>query len=813
MTLHEAIEFILQESGSPMTSGEIAKIINSKNLYSRRDNQPVSSSQITARVNNYPKIFSSENNKIKLVKNDIASLKLQQFKNKIVRNHGGTMDPKIVIDTIEDLMDENDDEGFDASLISEPSAFYDSDIISKGKKFKIIYELLEWFLSHNRYEIKIADSFATFFSKLEWFGSGEHKITFGSNLSNHFFLKIAFENPHSLFDLENCLKLYKQSSNLMEINTKVQSLLSNKIPGSKISSTAIIIPPFLKGTEWGKVTTQILGVLNFENPKFTKAIMVLPANMLSTRGTVEFEFKQKILRSAYLDSVVLFSSGMLDHTMASVSVLIFDFAKKRNDVYFLDASSMESLQTAEMINQKQQLANISNTVPYEDILMTGVNLNPTVYVWEPEEWVLEPGYNLYTIEDLVIDDVKRGLGIQRKKLYEEGEFKIIRTTEIKEDLDYINPEQLILGVDHDEIRNLENYLKKGGVILSGFNKKLKANMLPKDTSYVIGMDTYWLNLNNKVILDEYFIQEIRKEYVQKQAEMYSRGVTINRLSLNNLLKIKIKVPSTLEMQKDMLLKEMQIKSREAQNILNDSANLDFINTLEHSLRQPASSLGNDLLSLHGFISKKVKSGENLSFEEPVVPVFPTDTPEQISVHSVLNTLNRMQRMVSDIEYIISQAGLLAKAKASPSLELIDLKSFFNNLVAENPDVKIVIFGKGEIKADRKQMRILFNNLIENAKKHGFRKNMISPTIWIDLKSKENDLIEISVKNNGKALPKEFTIEHFLAKGKSTNEAVGSGFGGFLIGQILKNHHGEIELIKEDFNLMEHNVEFLITLPK
>ena len=58
MKLHEAIETVLKEAGHSLKSSEIANRINSKLLFQRDDGNPIPSSQISARVNNYLHIFS-----------------------------------------------------------------------------------------------------------------------------------------------------------------------------------------------------------------------------------------------------------------------------------------------------------------------------------------------------------------------------------------------------------------------------------------------------------------------------------------------------------------------------------------------------------------------------------------------------------------------------------------------------------------------------------------------------------------------------------------------------------------------------------
>lgn len=58
LKLHEAIREVIHQSGHPLTFTEIAKQINAQELYIRKDGQPVPASQISARVKNYPQLFT-----------------------------------------------------------------------------------------------------------------------------------------------------------------------------------------------------------------------------------------------------------------------------------------------------------------------------------------------------------------------------------------------------------------------------------------------------------------------------------------------------------------------------------------------------------------------------------------------------------------------------------------------------------------------------------------------------------------------------------------------------------------------------------
>ena len=67
MTLHEAIVKVLQENMQPMSAREIANILNERKLYIRKDGSEIKTSQIHARVKNYPALFTKDEKGIGLV--------------------------------------------------------------------------------------------------------------------------------------------------------------------------------------------------------------------------------------------------------------------------------------------------------------------------------------------------------------------------------------------------------------------------------------------------------------------------------------------------------------------------------------------------------------------------------------------------------------------------------------------------------------------------------------------------------------------------------------------------------------------------
>lgn len=973
MTLHEAIEKILQETGQPMTTREIADMVNKRGLYTRKDGNPVTATQISARVRNYEYLFSRDLDRIKLVEDDLVSLKIQEIKSELTKlanidleedkeaetlidvlkekelfedtswineqdpqysfqsrpivdsafpdvpspetseevppnyspsfdlsptNHSDTKESTAIEpryrrsyksayskrekksfwdiirsffkrnktkesannksdeSAIEESTYEKDDsdnilsEGIDTDaaysndLVQEAISYHkfklDNPIFDKEfpeipsleespsptayfENLKITYTIFRWFLIQRYRGIPLlSEELASFIAGLYWFQNGVHVIHSDFEHTIHDLIKVVYENPNAKFKVHN--QQVKQgdiyeSQFARTSNRFIESMIneaSANIADDKSSfKTGVFVFPFTTNTNKDDSVNELIKTLNFENPAYDKAIIIVADKFLSSRQVEDLLFKKKILEEKCLEAVVHFSKDLIVNAVFDMSLIVLDFNKQKEEVFLYNALSQKALLSTTIFNEKTEEPNVSKRTPVNELLNEPYNLAPERYIIDPSLTQLEPGYDLVKIENLILDK-KSGRFILKRKLYPDGEYKLIRNMDIDKNSLYFrsNPSYPLLGADHDEIADVKSLLVQGGVVLTGFKEELKANILSEGEKYILGSEVYWLQLNEDRILPEYFVREITKEYVVNQVKQHTSWIGENSITFQDVLEIQIKVP-TIEKQSKLVAADT---SKDLDTLLKtkqEASEVDFIYTLEHSLKQPASGLGNDLASLRSFIENKVKSKDPLSMEESIVPLFATDTAEQIAIHTLANTLSRMQRAVTDIDYILRQARLLATAKTKSDLEAIELKSFLQNMANDNRDIMFYIEGSNaSIKADRKQLRILFSNFIDNARRHGFKESKDSPSIWIEIMASAPYETKIAIRNNGKSLPPEFSIEDFLAKGKSSMQDVGSGFGGFLIGQIVRNHKGNLTLTdKSELELVPYNVEFVLTLPK
>ena len=67
MTLHEAIEKLLRQTGRPMTTQQIADELNKNNWYQKKDGSTITAYQIHGRTKNYANIFDRDGSTVSLI--------------------------------------------------------------------------------------------------------------------------------------------------------------------------------------------------------------------------------------------------------------------------------------------------------------------------------------------------------------------------------------------------------------------------------------------------------------------------------------------------------------------------------------------------------------------------------------------------------------------------------------------------------------------------------------------------------------------------------------------------------------------------
>ena len=99
--------------------------------------------------------------------------------------------------------------------------------------------------------------------------------------------------------------------------------------------------------------------------------------------------------------------------------------------------------------------------------------------------------------------------------------------------------------------------------------------------------------------------------------------------------------------------------------------------------------------------------------------------------------------------------------------------------------------------DEDLMKILLDTLFDNAYRHGFERRK-APDHQVLLKTSivsmdDQKYVLLSVSNNGKPFPDDFTLQRYISRGEFSGESGRTGLGGNHVYSIAKRHDGFINL--------------------
>lgn len=128
-------------------------------------------------------------------------------------------------------------------------------------------------------------------------------------------------------------------------------------------------------------------------------------------------------------------------------------------------------------------------------------------------------------------------------------------------------------------------------------------------------------------------------------------------------------------------------------------------------------------------------------------------------------------------------------------------------------------GGGTILANETALSIMMDCLLDNANRHGFHKTK-SPDnkvkIHLDRTTIDNGYaVILAVGNNGKPMPKDFSIDDYITSGKFGTDTGRSGLGGSHVYKIVSSMDGTLDFISEAVSSEEKDewwTTFMITVP-
>lgn len=314
---------------------------------------------------------------------------------------------------------------------------------------------------------------------------------------------------------------------------------------------------------------------------------------------------------------------------------------------------------------------------------------------------------------------------------------------------------------------------------------------------------------------KYLAALLSTKIVADQIKAQTTGLTIPRLNKLDLSQIIVPDYKTDEDKQKVISEVLSSEMSELESELNETfeKHKREVRSTRHAMVQTLSALSSNWEQLKMYANKK---GGQINF---------TDTVGRVNPITVANLLTSIGYAISTLERQVESLRF-EKADWGEDVE-INPFGFINEYISTHstPNVKMVNVGSdnsadipelnevtGEVTyyhtdamnffyAPKRLLERVFNNIVANAKAHGFTSESEYPEIRFDWQEVNGDIV-ITVANNGLPLKDGVTSEDVLMSGFSTslNEIAAdgtlhSGQGGFEIKSLMEGL-GSVEILSE-----------------
>jgi len=543
-----------------------------------------------------------------------------------------------------------------------------------------------------------------------------------------------------------------------------------------------------------------------------KAFIVLNKGSLF-RGGKELAIRKSLIEQNLIEAIISLPGNVFYSTAIPTCIWVLNKKKTSNSVCFIETEGLESNEMRFNTFSDKEISSIVNTysrwsltsqisdndrllsISNEEILKNQCSLNSFLYKNELEKEKIENARHLNTLGDVVklstLRSSEKQLSLSIKDLGDsEDNFRIdINKLSMKGELK-------------------RNVLFSGRAILfSVLGEKLKPSFLDtRGLEVAISKNIFVFKINEAEINIEYFIQELYKPYVQNQFESFRTGTAIRNISIKNLLNVVISVPSLLSQQIEIVEKEKAIRFEKTM------IKSGFEKQLAKLKESQSADLGSKKHNINQHLNNVKASADTLKM---VLDAKKND----ISINDVINpntgmTIGkRFGLMLESIEKVIhfvdnltndEDFDILEKTKVvtllNQCIDLVGVKNKFQ--IVKDYDEDVI---NTYVQVSKKDFEELFNNIIENAEKHGFTEATSGNIIKIIVELNGGSLI-VRFENNGKPFPKGMTLEKFKTKGEKAGATGNDGIGSWKIAEIANHFKAELDIIDEPENIFPVGIQ-------
>lgn len=615
-------------------------------------------------------------------------------------------------------------------------------------------------------------------------------------------------------------------------------------PRSKRFDLVIANPPF--GVRLNRYTKEIAAYRGAQNFLVRNGVELLKADgKLVTLVTLGFLFRsgaeqetrQFLIESDLLETIVILPQGMLNGTAIGSAIIVVNKRKKVKGFVKIAAPA------AFRIDKKSGTSRHRGPMFTGDIVARVNSLdypNESVYPAMSDmrlvanEEIVKNDYALdgkrYLLEQFTgtpLDELLTPLAGATVKPNFNGRLTTIQNlashdqTNYQIGFDALTVDEVATG-EYRLPRNTKR-IEKSALLIAMIGRKLKptyfrsevvsGNNLPVFLSPQVKAFSH----NHRRVDRDYLIHQLRSEAVRQQLEAYQKGSTQPRISVKDFLRIKIQLPSLQEQRMIMralneVNDKMEALRKERNALAHGKRILDNTRfaSLKHALGRPQQSILSAAKSIKGYLDHSGEEGEKLN--RSYANFFEQERTISDTLQGIINDIDFISRMMdrgeSGLQVEAYELEGLSANRVLKTVKELGATGFkFKLKVNAEPDKE---WGVVSFLLNRELLRVLLDNLLTNADKHGFQQKAPGNLVQITLSIIAGYLV-LEVQNNGKPFPANFGQAQYVQEFKTNNMDTGQGIGGYQVDLIAKYFNNpDWELIVDAEELFP--VSFIFRFP-
>lgn len=554
-------------------------------------------------------------------------------------------------------------------------------------------------------------------------------------------------------------------------------IISNPPLGMRLNST-----DKAKTLKYNSAEEFVIGK-GLENIKEDGKIISIVSNGFLFKGGSGKKLREKLIQEDLLETVISLPAGLFYSTGIPVVIIVINKKKERTGkIRFIDGKDFfqtlnkrqKTLDYTKLLDEirKEDKSSVVEYVSNEKIIHNDYNLNVGRYF-------------ISEIEGSPLNEIISPIIKNYPKELEQGKF--VRIRDLKDDkLNYS------LNARDIEIEKLPNsrvqLIDRSCMLLAVRWNSLKPTYFHYEgTPILISTDIQAFKINEEKVFIDYLFYELHSEYVKEQLESYSSGSFVPYISKEDLLNIKIDLPSPSEQQSKIrgvkeLSKEIESVKKEQSNIAHENQNVQFneFASLKHTLGRPRQNIVDWTDNLIDHFSAFHKGFDKMDSEF-----------KNFYEVSIIGALKEIKNDINFITDVLEKGenGLILKDHPKKLISLFELNDIVRNISENGYKFKVdpdLLEGNSLItrgvNCNIILLKTLLDNLLTNANKHAFNLKSKGNLVSLKLDIIDDNLI-LELKDNGKGFPKNYNKEKFITKYSTANPENGSGLGGYDINRI------------------------------